>query len=778
MLNYGNLNDVEFEYLCQDIMSKILNVDLQRFGSGRDGGVDLTDNSSTYNIVVQAKHYVKTSVSGLLSRLRNEVAKIKKLSPNQYYVCCSKELTAENKSEIYNYFSDYMASPANIITLIEIDDFLAKPENKEILMKHFKLWLDSTNILSEIFTSNIFIDCEALLYNIEEEQKLFVKTSAFDEALRCLEKNNALIILGDPGVGKTTISKMLILHYSALGYRIRYTSDVTDLAELKKSLSERSVKEVILLDDCFGQAYFDMKSTQETELLALIRYIKTCKEKIILMNSRVTIYNDVSNRSTELISSFNSNQCKVYKLDLNHMPLLEKAKILYNHMYFNNVPYEYRAIIKSDRNYWKIIKHDNYNPRIIEYLCNPQLISRIPKEQYLSHIIETLNNPQKVWKNEYEQRLSKIDRILVTTLYSLSNNFARLDLVKNCFNHRIKSLPDIDTSINQFENSLNRLLDSFIKITDVYGIKMISTSNPSINDFLSNYLEQNTPEMEELIETCMSVQQMKRLLSDEEYKTKLSNLFNDKSILNFFFDDDEQKAAFITYYVASNQIKDLSFKPYISDYLYNLNQVKIFERERIYPINILKMLLQKDICMFYEVNKVIRDFEIFSHILSELDFEDMIQFINASAWIIDEEIKDKYVTIIKEELEAAMEMYLDNIDADDFAEEIDVDYIIDSNTNKSYYGDDYEENVDTFEVVSEVENKVEELALDEAYRLLNDIPTEYRPDDSKISNMCINVSGAEGVAESHMDYGDYEGHSFSSRGDWNPEIDYIFLRDE
>lgn len=381
MLNYGNLNDVEFEYLCQDIMSKILNVDLQRFGSGRDGGVDLTDNSSTYNIVVQAKHYVKTSVSGLLSRLRNEVAKIKKLSPNQYYVCCSKELTAENKSEIYNYFSDYMASPANIITLIEIDDFLAKPENKEILMKHFKLWLDSTNILSEIFTSNIFIDCEALLYNIEEEQKLFVKTSAFDEALRCLEKNNALIILGDPGVGKTTISKMLILHYSALGYRIRYTSDVTDLAELKKSLSERSVKEVILLDDCFGQAYFDMKSTQETELLALIRYIKTCKEKIILMNSRVTIYNDVSNRSTELISSFNSNQCKVYKLDLNHMPLLEKAKILYNHMYFNNVPYEYRVIIKSDRNYWKIIKHDNYNPRIIEYLCNPQLISRIPKEQ-------------------------------------------------------------------------------------------------------------------------------------------------------------------------------------------------------------------------------------------------------------------------------------------------------------------------------------------------------------------------------------------------------------
>lgn len=30
MLNYGNLNDVEFEYLCQDIMQKKLNIALHR----------------------------------------------------------------------------------------------------------------------------------------------------------------------------------------------------------------------------------------------------------------------------------------------------------------------------------------------------------------------------------------------------------------------------------------------------------------------------------------------------------------------------------------------------------------------------------------------------------------------------------------------------------------------------------------------------------------------------------------------------------------------------
>ena len=45
MLNFSNLNDVEFEYLCKDVMSRMLDVKLHRFGRGRDGGIDLTDDA-------------------------------------------------------------------------------------------------------------------------------------------------------------------------------------------------------------------------------------------------------------------------------------------------------------------------------------------------------------------------------------------------------------------------------------------------------------------------------------------------------------------------------------------------------------------------------------------------------------------------------------------------------------------------------------------------------------------------------------------------------------
>ncbi len=135
-------------------------------------------------------------------------------------------------------FSDFMESTANIISLVEINDFLDLPENADILKKHFKLWIESTNILTNALTNDVFIDSEGLLSDIEDDVRMFVETSAFNRALSALEQRRVLIIVGNPGVGKSITSKMLVLYYASLGYRVRYTTDGSDLAALKKSLSQ------------------------------------------------------------------------------------------------------------------------------------------------------------------------------------------------------------------------------------------------------------------------------------------------------------------------------------------------------------------------------------------------------------------------------------------------------------------------------------------------------------------------------------------------------------
>lgn len=85
-----------------------------------------------------------------------------------------------------------------------------------------------------MLSNDIFIDSEVLISNIDDDVRLFVKTSAFDEAIRCLEKNNVLMIVGNPGVGKTITSKMIVLNYAGQGYKVRFTTDVTHLSNLKK----------------------------------------------------------------------------------------------------------------------------------------------------------------------------------------------------------------------------------------------------------------------------------------------------------------------------------------------------------------------------------------------------------------------------------------------------------------------------------------------------------------------------------------------------------------
>lgn len=211
MFNYYNLNDVEFENLCKDVMERMLCSKLRIFAKGTDGGIDLTDNTINHNIIVQVKHYIRSKFSDLRTTLRKEVSKVEKWNPNKYYLCCGMELTDANIREIYNMFSSYMESDENIITLIEIDEFLQKPENSDIVRKHYKLWLYSSGILNQLLNQNIFVDCEALLSDIEEECKYFVQTEIYNKCLDCLDKHRIIMLTGGPGVGKTITSKMLVL---------------------------------------------------------------------------------------------------------------------------------------------------------------------------------------------------------------------------------------------------------------------------------------------------------------------------------------------------------------------------------------------------------------------------------------------------------------------------------------------------------------------------------------------------------------------------------------
>lgn len=772
MLNFANLSDLEFEYLCKDVMSAMLKVRLERFGLGRDGGVDLTDDAYQKNIVVQVKHYIATDVRGLIASLKKEVSKVQALNPKQYYVCCPKELTPQNKKEIYALFQDYMDSTANIITLIELNDFLAREENAEILRRHFKLWLESTNILTTILTNDICIDSEAMLYDIQSRANLFVQTAAYNQALKCLQKNSVLIIIGAPGVGKTITSQMLVLYYAAQGYRVRYTTDGADLSGLKKALSQsRDTKEVIMLDDCFGQAYFSMKETQENELMSLIRHVKMNPNKILIMNSRVTIYREAQERTPELVSSLDRKEYKAYVIDMSRISDVKKARIFYHHLYFGKVPTEYRAEIRKNKRYLQIVRHKNYNPRIVEFICSRRQIKSVKADQYFAFIMQCLDKPEQIWKNEYEQRLEDPDRILLMTLYSLTNTMISAEHLQRCYEHRISGMSRIDHSINHFRQAVTRLQESMIRIVIKRGKKMISVANPSVNDFLAFYLDNNEPGKREILKNAISVRQLYRLMHEEQREEKFQKLFANGEILNYVFEDEGEKRDFIVSYCAEHKVMDARYQSFFTSYIQYMHDITRIDGHRFSEKLMISWIFESEMRVFYGLDKFVMVLPDLQKILENQYLDEMVALLQEIDDLFIGEPRESYLKIARQAIEEAVSFYCAEVIVANYYYDDDLSAVV-----ASYRKDGLcEEYTDRDSSVCEITDIVTSGVKDKVRKILANLPKDLI-DDSFVDNLEVDVSRSKGFEDDYLSdmpdlYQEYRDQEADSR-----EIEHIFER--
>lgn len=773
MLNYANLNDMEFEALCKDIMERMLGVSLRRFGPGRDHGVDLTDDVSTKSIVVQVKHYRNSTTEQLVRSLKNELPKVIELAPKQYYICCSRELSADNINALYQHFQAYMESDRHIVTLIEIDDFLKQEANKDILEKHFKLWLDDTGLLEDIFGNGLFIDCEVLLDDIEEQQKLFVQTRAFDQALKALENRQILCIVGNPGVGKTITSKMLVLHYAALGYQVRYTSDVSDLGTLKHSISrDPDKKEIILLDDCFGQAYFEMRSEQSTALIHLIKYVKRHSNKVLILNSRVTIFQEAQQRQQELARSLDRDDFKVFLLDINNLSDVEKAKIFYNHLSFSEIPDEYLAEIRSNQRYKSIVSHRNYSPRIIEFVCFPRRYRTIAPQHFCDFIVKHLDNPREMWADEYDNRLEQVDRVLLQTIYSLTATWIDIETVRHCFQRRIENIASIDKTNDPFGRSLRRLNSGFVKIVDQKGEKGLSVYNPSVNDFITARLRNNPAERSDLIRSICCIYQL-RILPEEDRIPYVVNLLKTGTIDNIYFPHPEDRTATIGQTILVSGLCMEQYRTEFQEY-FLFQTCSPYITHTLLPIrvNLIKCMLRPNLWDTYNMTEFLTEFENFHDLLIQCSLEDSVSIITAWDHFFDGDARDEYLSQVESYLSNEIE-HCCEVDVSGYSE----DSLVESAVRFAY-----DTEYDYFDInlaVNYLDEANRNIEYDELQRILDNLPEELQYLREDIMRSDIVISGSEELIQEYLSNppGHHESDDDDNDGNGGySSIDAIFER--
>lgn len=505
------LSPNEFENISRDLLQKKLDIYIESFATGRDGGIDFrhtTNKSKTF--LIQSKRY--KDYSSLLSNLKKEAKKVAKLKPDKYFLTTSVGLTPKNKNEIKQLFSPFIKTTEDIIGKDDLNNLLG--QHNEVEKKYYKLWLSSINILEKILHSKIYNQSTFELEEIKEQVKLYVQNNSFNESLSILQNNRYVIISGIPGIGKTTLARILILYL--------LSSDFDEFVYLTDSIDEGyeyfsdEKKQVFFFDDFLGKIRFDVKNVvnADNKIVKFIEKIKKSPDKVLIFATREYILSQARNT----FEAFNLNNIEIAKciLDLSSYTRIIKAQIIYNHLFFANVPQEYLIDLVNNDNYLKLVNHKNYNPRIIETVINRKIWNYCTPSEFTKAFKSYFDNPESVWQYAFENSLDKFSQyvllILLTTgtpiLISDLELVVKEFLIKNSYKYFI-SFDSI-----KFNRAIRELENTFIKTQkDSYDSIVIEFQNPSIQDFLINYLNGKEDLITSLIESMIFVNQFFKIFT-------------------------------------------------------------------------------------------------------------------------------------------------------------------------------------------------------------------------------------------------------------------------
>ncbi len=544
--NFSSINDRDLEDLTRDLLSKDLNTNFQSFKKGRDKGIDLRYSTvgDENEIIIQVKHYSGSKYSNLKSDLKNnELPKIEELQPKRYLVVTSLPLNPNNKEEIKKILTPFVLCTNDIYGQNDLNGLICKyPEIEE---NHFKLWLSSTTVLKRILLNGLKGRSEFAISKIENRIKIFVPSKSHQSSVRLLNDKNFILITGAPGIGKTILANILTYQLLSEGFELVSINEIREAEDVY----EKNKKQVFYFDDFLGTTTLDLTSSRNADatLVNFVERVKADKQKRLILTCRTTLLNQAKEKS-EIINN-SKIEISNHEVKIEGYGKLEKAKILYNHIYHSNLTEEFKSVFFMNFFHWKIIKHTNYNPRIIEFFTDFERLQN--KINYKSEIIDFLDNPDKIWEKSFTNQLSENAQILLSTMFSISGTSVVYEnRLKNAFESRINyeiSNNNFRKKSKLFSVTIKELQNAFIHRTikihsEHYKTTELRFLNPSIEDFLYYYFNSgNQGEYFIILKSSKYLEQFKgRITTQKETGSKkirftdsnydkLFQLFIDKS---------------------------------------------------------------------------------------------------------------------------------------------------------------------------------------------------------------------------------------------------------
>ena len=510
MLDYDFkiLQPSEFECFSRDLLQAREGIFIESFADGRDKGIDLRfAYSKDKTCIVQCKRYKEWKE--LKGKLKEEVEKVKRLSPQRYILTTSVDLTVKQKDEVLAMYNPFILSGMDVLGKKDLNNLLEK--NPEIEKNYHKLWLASTNVLNTIINRATLNWSSFELEKIEKDIRLYVENESLNKALDVLKENHYVVISGIPGIGKTTLARMLVYTMLARGYEeFVYVDDMDTAAKM----FSKEKRQIFFFDDFLGANSFVQQSVSfENKLITFIDKVRNSKHTLFILSTREYVLSEAMAHYEKLsMSNIDIAKCTI---ELEYYTKTIRARILYNHLAEADIPSEYVDVFLDKRGYHAIISHQNFNPRVIESIIKEQIWETIDPNEFADKVKEFFDNPISVWQFAFE-KLDVETRYTLLVLGTMGSH-VRLDDFQEGY-RQFCALTSLELGLKyddvKWRLSLKVLMNCFLKIDNRNGSKLVTMYNPSIADFIVFYLNQNTTTTLQIIRGACFIEQLYNVFSD------------------------------------------------------------------------------------------------------------------------------------------------------------------------------------------------------------------------------------------------------------------------
>ncbi len=484
--DFKSLSPQDFEELTRDLLQAEWGVALEAFKTGRDRGIDLRCSLlGSGATIVQCKHFAASTFSNLQSQLRtSELPKVQRLQPKRYIVVTSLGLSPADKDKVIETMRPFILCTSDVIGADDLDGLLAR--HPAIERANFKLWLTSTLVIERILHNAEICQTQFEVERIRQKLPVFVQNNAYPRAHHILEEQRVAIISGVPGIGKTTLAEMLLYAHLDDGYEPVIVQG--DISEGKKLFRPQS-KQIFYYDDFLGQTFLgDQRSylgrNQDVALLSFMEMVRSTPHSRFVLTTREHILQQAFQASERFLrSTLLTHKCV---LELGDYSFGQRARILYNHLYFSNLPQAHKDVVLEDDFFLDIIKHEHFNPRLIEWLSSLTQLHSPRPDQYKQSITDLLQSPERLWSHAFETQISDAARNLLLTLYSIGEGADVIDL-EPAFEAIHRGACDryhLRRSAGDFRLALQELDGAFLRYRSGHAMFL----NPSIRDFTAGML--------------------------------------------------------------------------------------------------------------------------------------------------------------------------------------------------------------------------------------------------------------------------------------------------